>query len=106
MKIWTLDEILNTEHLGDEKYVRLEELERVKLKVENEISENNRLVIDQRRAIKELNEANVEIERLGKLIKKSYCEGWSANNRANDGELMIDYWTVFEKGMHQVKEGK
>ena len=30
MKIYTLDEILKTGHIGDEKYVRYEEIERLK----------------------------------------------------------------------------
>ncbi len=30
MKIYTLDEILKTGHTGDEKYVRYEEIERLK----------------------------------------------------------------------------
>ena len=30
MKIYTLGDILKTEHLGDEKYVRVEEIERLK----------------------------------------------------------------------------
>ncbi len=29
MKIYTLDDILKTEHLGNEKYVRVEEIERL-----------------------------------------------------------------------------
>ncbi len=30
MKIYTLDDILKTEHLGDERYVRIEDTERLK----------------------------------------------------------------------------
>ncbi len=30
MKIYTLGDILKTEHLGDEKYVRVDEIERLK----------------------------------------------------------------------------
>ena len=36
MKIYTLYEILKTEHIGDEKYVRYEEIERLKEEVERE----------------------------------------------------------------------
>lgn len=35
MKIYTLNEILNTEHLGDERYVRVEEIERLSRENEN-----------------------------------------------------------------------
>ena len=34
MKIYTLGDILKTEHLGDEKYVRVEEIERLKKALE------------------------------------------------------------------------
>ena len=35
MKIYTLGDILKTEHLGDEKYVRVEEVERLKKEIQN-----------------------------------------------------------------------
>ena len=34
MKIYTLNEILNTEHIGDERYVRYEEIERLRIGLE------------------------------------------------------------------------
>ena len=47
MKIWTLDDILKTEHLGDEEYVRVEELEQLK-KEKEEYRIDNCMVNDER----------------------------------------------------------
>ena len=47
MKIWTLDDILKTEHFGDEEYVRVEELEQLK-KEKEEYRIDNCMVNDER----------------------------------------------------------
>jgi hypothetical protein len=41
MKIYTLDDILKTEHLGDEKYVRFEEIEGMRKALEFYKNSNN-----------------------------------------------------------------
>ena len=68
MRIYTLDEIINTEHIGDERYVRYEEIERLKKRIDNKVEIQ----------ILEANRDHAEIERLREAIKDIYAYAQSA----------------------------
>ena len=106
MKIYTLDDILKTEHLGDEKYVRVEEIERLE-KEKEEYRVDNCKVNDERAQEQGLNMVKKEeIEQLRKEKKWLQYKVLEASQKQHIGLSYQDKIILLNDDMKQALKDK